>query len=190
MAMFACHVLTRETLGAMESIANGVALGIRRKRIEEERGQLQREIIVAQEARLAELSTPLLPLGRDILIMPLIGTVDEARARQVIDAASQGVVAHGARFVLIDITGVPTVDDRVAGAIVQASQMVYLLGAEVVLTGIRAGVAQVLGRLGVDLTQLVTRKTLQSGLEYAEQRLREAERNNVVSRTLCKQTLY
>lgn len=190
MAMFARHALTQATLGAMESIANGVALGIERKRVEAERERLQQQIISAQEQRLAELSTPLLPLGRDILIMPLIGTVDESRAQQVLDTVAQGVVSHGARFVLIDITGVPSVDERVAGAIVQASQMVYLLGAEVVLTGIRAGVAHALGRLSVDLNQLVTRKTLRSGLEYAEQRLREIERNSrIVSARANEQSL-
>lgn len=183
MAMFARRTLTQATLGAMESIANGVALGIERKRIEVERERLQQQIISAQEQRLAELSTPLLPLGRDILIMPLIGTVDEARAQQVLDALSQGVVSQGACFVLIDITGVPSVDERVASAIVQASQILYLLGVEVVLTGIRAGVAQALGKLGVDLNQLVTRKTLRSGLEYAEQRLRENGRNSRVIKT-------
>ena len=76
---------------------------------------------------------------------------------------------YDARIVLIDITGVREIDEQVAALLIQSSQIVYLLGAQVVLTGIRARVAQALGKLGVDMSGLVTRKTLSEGLQYAEE---------------------
>ncbi len=134
--------------------------------------KLQDEIIRMQKARLEELSTPLIPLSREIVVMPLVGTVDAERATLILDAVSRGVTTSGAGFAVIDITGVPEVDTHVAGVLVRAAQTVRLLGAEVVLTGIRPGVAQTLVGLGVELGGLVTRKDLRSGVEYALSRLR------------------
>jgi CheY-like chemotaxis protein/anti-anti-sigma regulatory factor len=142
-----------------------------RQRAEQERADLQEEIISMQAAMLEELSTPLIPLSDKIVIMPLVGTIDSKRATQVLDVVSQGVVSRGARIAIIDITGVPTVDAHVASVLVQSAQMVRLLGAEVVLTGIRSKVARSLVELGVELGGLVTRNKLQGGIMYAQSRL-------------------
>ncbi|MDC3953120.1 PAS domain S-box protein [Polyangium jinanense] len=141
------------------------------KRAEEERQQLAEEIIRAQAAMLAELSTPLIPISDHAVVMPLIGTVDEARAERVLDSLLSGVAARGAKVAILDITGVATVDAAVAEALLRAAKAVRLLGAEVVLTGIRAEVAQALIGLGVDLGNIVTRSTLQSGIAFAMRRV-------------------
>jgi|GEM_PF-2381548 len=150
-----------------------------RQRAEEDRARLQEKVIRMQAALLEELSTPLIPLSEKIVIMPLVGTIDAKRATQVLEVVSQGVVARGARIAIIDITGVPTVDAHVAGALVQSSQAVRLLGAEVVLTGIRSKVARSLVDLGVDLSGLVTRSKLQAGISYAHSRLSGGRRDGL-----------
>ena len=142
-----------------------------RERAEQERADLQEEIIRMQTTMLEELSTPLIPLSDEIVLMPLVGTIDSKRAAQVLDAVSQGVVSRGARIAIIDITGVPIVDTHVASVLIQSAQIVRLLGAEVVLTGIRSRVAQSLVELGVELSGLVTRNKLQGGIRYAQSRL-------------------
>jgi anti-anti-sigma regulatory factor len=116
-----------------------------------------------------ELGSPVIPLSTGIIAMPLIGAVDEERAHQVIGALLQGVAAHRARVAIVDITGVPVVDTAVAEALLRAGQGVRLLGAELVLTGIRAEVARLLVGLGLDLAGVVTQATLQEGLDYALQ---------------------
>lgn len=151
-------------------------LEVERREAETARLALQDEVIGMQRARLEELSTPLIPLSREIVIMPLVGTVDAERATLILDAVSRGITTSGAGFAVIDITGVPTVDTHVAGVLVRAAQTVRLLGAEVVLTGIRPGVAQTLVGLGMELGGLVTRKDLRSGVEYALSRLRAGTR--------------
>ena len=80
----------------------------------------------------------------------------------------EGVRASGARVAILDITGVRAVDEQVAGVLVNAAQAVRLLGAEVVITGIRSGVAQALVRLGAELHGMVTRRNLQDGIAYSE----------------------
>jgi CheY-like chemotaxis protein len=143
-----------------------------RQRAEQERARLQEDVIHMQATMLKEMSTPMIPLSDEIVIMPLVGTIDSKRAAQILDAVSRGVVSRGARFAVIDITGVPEVDTYVASALIQAAQAVRLLGAEVVLTGIRSKVARSLAELRVDLSSIVTRSKLQGGIEYAQTRLR------------------
>jgi len=114
-----------------------------------------------------ELGSPVIPLAEGIIAMPLIGIIDSERAQQLRMALLDGVAAHRARVAIIDITGVPLVDTMVAGTLLQAAKGIRLLGAEPVLTGIRAEVAQTIVSLGLDLTGVVTRATLQEGLTYA-----------------------
>jgi rsbT co-antagonist protein RsbR len=123
--------------------------------------------IKAQAAALRELSTPLIPISERAVVMPLIGAVDAARAQEIMETLLAGVATHRADVAIVDITGVSVVDTQVANALLQAARAVRLLGAQVVLTGIRPEVAQTLVGLGVELQGLVTRSTLQSGIAYA-----------------------
>ena len=143
-----------------------------RKRAEEALRQsiALEETIQAQNAVLAELSTPLIPISDRVVAMPLIGSVDSRRAQQVIETLLQGIATSGARIAILDITGVPVVDTQVADALIRAAQAVKLLGAQVVLTGIRPEVAQTLVGLGTDLRGIITRSSLQGGIAYATSR--------------------
>lgn len=146
----------------------GVATDITdRRRIEQERDSLQRQIIDSQQAFLRELSTPLVPLAAGVLAMPLIGTIDTDRARQIIETLLNGIAEQRARLALLDITGVRTVDTHVASTLLHAARAAKLLGAEVILTGINAEVASALVKLGIGLGDIVTRSTLESGIAYA-----------------------
>jgi len=136
-------------------------------RNEQERTALHEQVIAAQQAALRELSTPIIPLTDDLVVMPLIGTIDSNRAQQVIETLLEGVATSRATTAILDITGVPIVDTQVANALLRAAQAVKLLGARVVLTGIRPEIAQTLVGLGLDLNGIVTRATLQSGIAFA-----------------------
>jgi len=118
-------------------------------------------------ATLAELSTPLIPLSDTVVVMPIIGAVDSRRAQQVMETLLGGIAENGANVAIIDITGVSVVDTQVANVFVQAAQAVKLLGAQVMLTGIRPEVAQTLIGLGVDLRGIVTHSSLQRGIAMA-----------------------
>lgn len=128
----------------------------------------QQELLRAQEAVLMQMSTPLIPISEDIVVMPLVGQVDPARARLVMETLLEGVERGRARVAILDITGVAHVDTSVADALVQAARAVKLLGARVLLTGIRPEVADMLVSLGVDLSGIVTRGTLQDGIRHAQ----------------------
>jgi rsbT co-antagonist protein RsbR len=141
------------------------------QRAEAERIALQEQVIEAQREALRELSTPLLPLDRNVLALPLVGSIDSSRAQQVMETLLEGIAAHQADMVIVDITGVKVVDTQVAQALVRTAQAVRLLGAQVILTGIQPQIAQTLVHLGADMGGIVTRSTLQSGIAYALQRM-------------------
>lgn len=142
-----------------------------RKQAAEERARLQEEVIAAQAAALIERSTPLIPITDDVLVMPLIGTIDRERGQGVLAAALQGARDRRARVTILDITGVPAIDDQAAAALTRTAQALRLLGVEPVLSGVRPAVAQALLALETPLTGIVTCGSLQAGIEYALRRL-------------------
>lgn len=149
----------------------GITTDITRfKQAERERTALQEQVIQAQRAALRELSTPLIPIDDQVVIMPLIGTIDSSRAQQVLETLLNGVETHRARIAILDITGVQIVDTQVANALIHAAQAVQLLGAQVVLTGIQPGIAQTLVQLDVDMRGIITHGSLQSGIAYAQRK--------------------
>lgn len=120
-----------------------------------------------QRVALQELSAPLIPVMRNITIMPLIGTIDTERAKLIMENLLHGVIKHNAEVVLIDITGVPVVDTMVAHHLIQAAEAVRLIGANCILVGIRPEIAQTIVNLGIDLTRFPTRSSLRKGFETA-----------------------
>ncbi len=149
------------------SVADVKRLNARLLQQREEREQLQAAVISAQAAALNELSSPLIPISAEIVVMPLIGSIDDQRAGQILEALLTGIGTSHAEVAIVDITGVPVVDSHVAQALVQAAQAVRLLGADIILTGIRPEVAQALVSLGLELGSLVTHRDLQSGIAHA-----------------------
>ncbi len=128
--------------------------------------RLQEKAIASQRVA-AELSTPVIPISAGILAMPLIGSIDAERAQHITESLLQEVSRRRARVVIIDITGVPTLNVMAAEALLRVARGVHLLGAEPLLTGIRAEVAQTLVGSGLDLSGLTVHATLEEGLAYA-----------------------
>jgi rsbT co-antagonist protein RsbR len=114
-----------------------------------------------------ELSNPIIPVYNSVLVVPLVGRVDSARAQTLTEALLEAIAREQAEMVLLDITGVAVVDTNVANHLMQTARAARMLGSQVVLVGISAEVAQTLVQLGLDLGQLVTLSNLQSGLEFA-----------------------
>ncbi|MGN8647991.1 STAS domain-containing protein [Gracilibacillus sp. HCP3S3_G5_1] len=125
------------------------------------------DMVSKQKVVLEELSSPLIPVVEGITIMPLIGTIDEERGQLINQKLLTGVVEHRSEVVLVDITGVPTVDTMVAHYIVQAAEAVRLIGATCILVGIRPEISQTLSTLGIDLSKFITKSSLKQGFEKA-----------------------
>lgn len=152
-----------QVLDAYEPAANRIATTVAVSFVEER----ERTIREQQEA-IRELSTPVLQVRERLLILPIIGMLDSKRARQLTEQLLGSIRSKRARVVVIDITGVPSVDSTVANHIVQTVEASRLMGATVIVTGLSAEVAQTLVTIGVDLSKIDAVGDLQSGIEQAE----------------------
>lgn len=132
--------------------------------------QRERTIRLQQEA-IRELSTPALQVREGLLILPIVGVIDSTRARQLTEQLLRAIRSARAKVVVMDITGVPNVDSRVASHLVQTVEAARLMGAVVIVTGLSPEIAQTLVILGVDLGKMTTAGDLQGGIEEAERYL-------------------
>jgi rsbT co-antagonist protein RsbR len=158
--------LLNRVLDAYEPAANRIANTVAVSFVDE-----RERVIRQQQDSIRELSTPVLPVRERLLILPIIGVLDQQRARQLTVQLLGGIRTHRARVVVIDITGVPDVDETVANHLVQTVDASRLMGASVIITGLSPEIAQTLVTIGVDLSKMDTIGDLQGGLEEAERLL-------------------
>jgi rsbT co-antagonist protein RsbR len=128
------------------------------------------QVIMRQQQELLELSTPVVQLWKDVLALPLIGTLDSARTQVVMESLLQKIVDTGASIAIIDITGVPTVDTLVAQHLLKTVAAARLMGADCIISGIRPQIAQTIVHLGVNLEDVITKATLADAFQIALQR--------------------
>lgn len=123
--------------------------------------------IKRQEATIAELATPIIPLFDRIIAMPLVGVVDTARAKELMRALLRGIRQYRAKLVILDVTGVPLVDTAVADHLHKTLLAARLKGVDTIVTGISDAVAETIVDLGVDWSSVRTMSDLQVGLVEA-----------------------
>jgi rsbT co-antagonist protein RsbR len=131
----------------------------------------RQRIIRQQQDAIRELSTPVLQIRDRMLLLPIIGVIDTHRARMITENLLAAIRNNRAKVVVMDITGVATIDSKVANHLLQTVAAARLMGAGVIVTGLSADVAQSLVALGIDVSKLKTIGDLQGGLEEAEQML-------------------
>jgi rsbT co-antagonist protein RsbR len=158
--------LLNRVLDAYEPAANRIANTVAVSFVEE-----RERVIRQQQDSLLELSTPVLQVRERLLILPIIGVLDDMRARQLTEQLLGGIRNHRAKVVVVDITGVPDVDQAVANSLVQTVDASRLMGAEIIITGLSSKIAQTLVTIGVDLNKMRTVGDLQGGIEEAERQL-------------------
>jgi rsbT co-antagonist protein RsbR len=155
-----------QILDAYEPAANRIAVTVGVSFVE------QRErVIREQQAAIRELSTPVLQVRDRLVILPIIGVLDTQRARQLTEQLLGAIQTNRAKVVVIDITGVASIDLTVANHLVQTVEASRLMGASAIITGLSSEIAQTLVDLGVDLSMMKTVGDLQGGLEEAERLL-------------------
>src|SRR3989442_940846 len=158
--------LLNSMLDAYEPAANRIASTVGVGFVQE-----RERIIRQQQEAIRELSTPVLQVRDRLLILPIIGVIDPQRARQLTEQLLRGIRANRAKVVVVDITGVPSVDATVANHLVQTVDASRLMGANVIVTGLSSEIAQTLVTIGVDLGKINAVGDLQGGIEEAERLL-------------------
>ena len=158
--------MLKSVLDAYEPAANRIANTVGVSFVQE-----RERIIRQQQEAIRELSTPVLQVREQLLILPIIGVLDSQRARQVTEQLLRAIRANRAKVVVIDITGVPTIDSTVANHLVQTVDASGLMGASVIITGLSSEIALTLVTIGLDLSKMNAVGDLQGGIEEAERLL-------------------
>ncbi|ANR91636.1 STAS domain-containing protein [Mycobacterium avium] len=158
--------MLNRVLDAYEPAANRIANTVAVSFVQE-----RERIIRQQQEAIRELSTPVLQVREQLLILPIIGVLDSQRARQVTEQLLRAIRANRAKVVVIDITGVPTIDSTVANHLVQTVDASGLMGASVIITGLSSEIALTLVTIGLDLSKMNAVGDLQGGIEEAERLL-------------------
>ena len=158
--------MLNRVLDAYEPAANRIANTVGVSFVQE-----RERIIRQQQEAIRELSTPVLQVREQLLILPIIGVLDSQRARQLTEQLLRAIRANRAKVVVIDITGVPTIDSTVANHLVQTVDASGLMGASVIITGLSSEIALTLVTIGLDLSKMNAVGDLQGGIEEAERLL-------------------
>ena len=139
--------------------------------------QEREKVVRQQQEAIRELSTPVLQVREKLLILPIIGMIDTQRARQLTEQLLVGVKESRAKVVIVDVTGVPAVDSKVANHLLQTIDAARLMGARAIITGLSPDVAQALVSIGVDVSRFNTVGNLQGGIEEADRILGDSGRS-------------
>ena len=129
--------------------------------------QSLQELVERQERSIDALSVPMIPLRDDVVAMPLVGELDARRLERIRNELVEGLNRSGARVALLDLTGVPSLDADSAIGIEAAVKAARLIGAQVVVTGLRAEIARDLADLGVHFEGIPIEGSIQSGITQA-----------------------
>lgn len=179
-----CNVAVRGSAGALipaqvdyhvirEGVEHviGLAVMVRdltaERRAEAERLELEAHLAASREALIRELSTPLMPVARGVIVMPIVGSINDERAQQIREVLLDGIQRHDAFVAILDITGVKLADATAASALVSLARAAKLLGTRLVLSGIGPNVARMIVELGVEIEDMITTSTLATALTHA-----------------------
>ncbi|MBI5666957.1 MAG: CHASE domain-containing protein [Chloroflexi bacterium] len=156
-----------EIISVARDVTERKAAVLEREAARLERERLQEQVIAAQQQAIRELSSPVIPLTDHIIIMPLVGSIDTTRARDITRGLLAGISQHRAHIAIIDVTGVPIVDSGVADHLNRTIQAAQLKGTRTIISGISPAVAETIVDLGIDWGGIETVRDLQTGLQLA-----------------------
>jgi rsbT co-antagonist protein RsbR len=142
-----------------------------RKELEEKLATIE-----VQRAAIRELSTPVIEVWEGVLCLPVVGVLDTTRSAEMTESLLSAIVEKKADCAIIDITGIQVMDTGTADHFLRMARAVQLLGAECLLTGINPAIAQTIIHMGVDLSGVVTHRTMRTALQYCIDRLVSREK--------------
>jgi len=149
------------------------------ERLMENQAELEEKLVTIEQQQIAirELSTPIMEVWDDVLVLPIVGVLDTKRSMDIMNSLLSAIVSMQAKCIILDITGVEIVETKTADCLMKVAQAARLLGVHCVLTGINPAVAQTLVEIGADLSMVKTLRNLKAGLMECINTLRQNNQN-------------
>jgi len=141
--------------------------------------EVQKSLISEQMSTMTAMSTPVMQIWQDVLMIPIVGTVDSARSQEIMDAILSGLERTDSEIILLDIQGVATLDSAVANHLLKITKAVSMMGCHCIVSGVTSHVAQAMASLGLELGGVNSAPTLRKGLRMALATLKEINAKNV-----------
>jgi len=157
---------SRSVLLYFTRIFNELIMAVFRAYLEERESTMQ-----AQQAEIRETATPITEIWDGVLTLPIIGTLDSSRTMLVMEALLNRIAKDHAKAVVMDLTGVKSIDSQVSHHLIQMVRAVQLMGSDAIITGIRPEIARALISLNIDMSNVTTRASLSDGLKEAFRRM-------------------
>jgi len=140
--------------------------------------EVQKQLVAEQIATMNEMSTPVMQIWRDILMIPIVGAVDSARSQEIMDTMLDELERTGSEIIILDIQGVQTIDSAVANHLLKITKAVTMMGCQCIVSGVTSHVAQAMANLGLDLGNVNSSPTLRKGLRLALHTLKNIDAQN------------
>lgn len=156
----------RNILLLLSNLFNELTLAVFQTYLEEKENTIR-----AQQEELRETATPITQIWDGVLTLPIIGTLDSSRTMLVMEALLNQIASQRAAAVVMDVTGVHSVDSQVSHHLIQMVRAIQIMGAIAIVTGIRPEIARALTSLNIDLGNVITRASLSDGLKEAFRRM-------------------
>ncbi len=141
--------------------------------------EAQKALLAEQMSTMSAMSTPVMQIWKDILMIPIVGTVDSARSQEIMDAMLEGLERTDSEIILLDIQGVASIDSAVANHLLKITKAVTMMGCHCIVSGVTSHVAQAMANLGLELGGVNSAPTLRKGLRMALASLKEINAQNV-----------
>jgi len=125
----------------------------------------QLDTIVRQQAQIQRLSAPILQVWRGILVVPIVGTMDDHQISGLSERLLQALCDERARVAILDLTGLDEVDAATGQRLHAIIGAVRLIGARCHITGVRPELAALLAEH--EVRGLRSHATLADGLAAA-----------------------
>jgi anti-anti-sigma regulatory factor len=126
------------------------------------------QVIARQQQAIRQLSTPVLQLRPGLLLLPIVGVLDSERLEQLRNGLLEGIRNRRAAVVVLDVTGVPEIDEVATHQLIGAVASAHMMGAVVIVSGLSAEIASTLVNARIDLGRVTSVGDLESGIELAE----------------------
>jgi len=120
-----------------------------------------------QNEALRERSTPVAPIAKNVLLLPLVGFIDSKRAQDMMEAMLTNIAEQQAKVFILDISGVTIVDTAVANHLIKMTKASHLMGCHCIISGVSGLIAQTIVELGIQIDEIDTRANMRDALAAA-----------------------